>query len=450
MVPFLSSTLLDLVKERELVLATLRKKRLLPRAMEDFLASPAPPSEVALEQLRLSDVMILVIGFKAGSLLPDGSGATYTSAEYYEALRTGIEPLVFVRVTKEPGDEIGHWQNDETDGAKHAALDHFKAEVTQRWTPGYFDSPEKLALEVVLALDDWEERGRPGARKTFCSMQEFFAGKNAPGYFAMLDFGTTLLGREDTMLALAAFTADASQQVCILSGRGGIGKSKVLHDWAASQGEGVLFLKDEPLWYADSAKEIAITCNTIVIDDAHRNDHVNRVLQLMQDASMHQRLKLVLSTRPGSAALLAQQVVRRIDRSQVTNLPELKELTRSESRQLARQVLGPDFEYRADQLAEIGSNSPLVIVAGGRLIASRKINPGTLTTLEDFRSTIFNRLLDDMDLQGRRFQIDARELLHLIAALGPVDVETREFRDAAQRLFDRPIDEVLSLLMRWQ
>jgi hypothetical protein len=33
--------------------------------------------------------MILVIGFKAGSLLPDDSGSTYTSAEYEELLRLG-------------------------------------------------------------------------------------------------------------------------------------------------------------------------------------------------------------------------------------------------------------------------------------------------------------------------------------------------------------------------
>jgi hypothetical protein len=66
MVPFLSSTLLDLVKEREAVLAALRKKRLLTQAMEDFLASPHPPSETALRQLRASEIMVLAIGFKAG------------------------------------------------------------------------------------------------------------------------------------------------------------------------------------------------------------------------------------------------------------------------------------------------------------------------------------------------------------------------------------------------
>ena len=86
----------------------------------------------------------------------------------------------------------------------------------------------------------------------------------------------------------------------------------------------------------------------------------------------------------------------------------------------------------------------MVIVAGGHLIALRKTDPATLTTLDEFRSTIFTRLLSEMDLQGPQFQIDARKMLHLIAALGPVDVESREFREAAQLLFERRIDEILA------
>jgi hypothetical protein len=95
--PFLSSTFLDLVEEREAVLEALRKKRASTLAMEDFLATPNTPIETALKNLGDSDVMILVIGFRAGTLLPGASGHTYTSAEYEELLRLGKEPLVFVK-----------------------------------------------------------------------------------------------------------------------------------------------------------------------------------------------------------------------------------------------------------------------------------------------------------------------------------------------------------------
>jgi hypothetical protein len=89
-----------------------------------------------------------------------------------------------------------------------------------------------------------------------------------------------------------------------------------------------------------------------------------------------------------------------------------------------------------------------VIVAGGRLIATRRIDPSTLTTLEEFRSTIFGRLLDEMDLRGPKFAIDPPlPVLHLLAALGPVDVEQHGFQQSAQALFARPTDEILATVL---
>jgi hypothetical protein len=443
--PFLSSTFLDLAEERQAVLQALRKKRLLTQAMEDFLATPTPPLETALGHLRQSDVMILVIGFKAGSLLPDGSGSTYTSAEYDELLKLGKEALVFIKQKKRGRQRLPSWSNEEKDPEKRKALDDFKARV--RFTPDYFTTPDQLALAVVLAIDQWEARGRPGARKTFSSTEEYFAGKNPAGQFHLLDFGTTLLGREEYIHALNEFAVDKGKRICVLSGKGGIGKSKILYDWANSNSDKVVFLKDEPLWHEDSEKEIPMTCRTVIVDDAHRQERFGKVLQVLHDTAAYRNLKLIVSTRPGGAPGLLQQIVRKIDAQQVLQLPELRELDKEQSEALAEQVLGNEFRNYAPHLAEIGSNSPLVIVAGGRLIASRNINPSTLTTLQEFRSTIFHRLLDAMDLRGPKFVIDPPfPLLELIAALGPVNVEHPEFQKHAETLLDRRIDEILTTI----
>jgi hypothetical protein len=442
---FLSSTFLDLLEERKAVLDALHKKRTSTLAMEYFLASPSTPRETALDHLRDSDVMILVIGFKAGTLLPDGSGSTYTSAEYDEILRLGKEPLVFVKQKRRWWERLASWRNDERDRKKRKALADFKARVGEKWTWNYFTTPDQLALAVVLALDQWESRGRPGARKTFSSTADYFAGKNPADRFQLLDFGTTLLGRDEQIRALSDFAKDKGKRVCVLSGRGGIGKSKILYDWANSNSEKVIFLKDEPLWHDDSEKEIPITCKIVIVDDAHRQEGFGKVLQLLHDTAAHRNLKLIVSTRPGGAAGLVQQILRKIDASELLQLPELQELNKRESEALAEQALGNEFRNYAAHLAEIGSNSPLVIVAGGRLIATRKINPSTLTTLEEFRATIFNRLLDEMDLQGPKFPIDPpHPVLHLISALGPVNVEHNEFQKSAQALLGRPIDEILA------
>lgn len=442
---FLSSTFLDLVKERNAVLEALHKKQTSTLAMEYFLASPSTPRETALENLRNSDVMILVIGFKAGTLLPDGSGSTYTSAEYDELLRLGKDPLVFIKVRSEGKRRVPSWRNEELDPNKKAALEDFKKRVCERWTPNYFTSPDGLALAVIQALDQWEARGRPGARQTFVSTSEYFAGKNPAGQIQILDFGTTLLGREEQIGALDDFAKDDKHRVCILSGRGGIGKSKILYDWANSNPTMPVFLKDEPLWHEDSEKEIPITCKTVIVDDAHRQESFGRVLQLLQETAGHRNLKLIVSTRPGGSTHLLQQILRKVDHTQVLKLPELQELNKQQSRALAEQILGDAFRGFAAHLAEIGSNSPLVIVAGGRLIASHKIDPSTLTTLQEFRSTIFNRLLDEMELRGPKFAIDPPfPVLQLIAAIGPVDVEQHDFQKSAQEFLDRPIDEILT------
>jgi hypothetical protein len=287
--------------------------------------------------------MILVIGFKAGTLLPDGSGSTYTSAEYDELLRLGKEPLVFVKQKKRWWKRLASWRNEERDAKNRAALNGFKARVGDKWTWDYFTTPDRLALAVIQALDQWEARGRPGARKTFASAADYFVGKNPAGHFQILDFGTALLGREEQVRALDDFAKHDRQRVCIMSGRGGIGKSKILHDWANVNRDKAVFLKEEPFWHEDSEKEIPITCKTVIVDDAHRQETFGKVLQLLQDTVAHRNLKLIVSTRPGSATRVSQLVWRKIDSSQVVQLPELQELNRQQSRALAEQVLGNDF-----------------------------------------------------------------------------------------------------------
>lgn len=444
---FLSSTFLDLAEDRQAVLEALRRRRASTLAMEDFLATPTTPAETALENLRNSDVMILVIGFKAGSLLSDGTGRTYTWAEYEELLRLGKEALVFVKKERGWFRKKAKWKNKEKRPEKKKALKDFLDRVGKKYTYDTYETPDQLALHVIQSLDRWEAKGRPGARKTFASIEDYFAGKNPAGHFQLLDFGTTLLGRDKEVEELDEFLTDPGKRVAIVSGRGGIGKSKLLHDWARQHEAECLFLKDQPFWHEDSEKEIPVDCKVLIVDDAHRLESLGNVLQLFRDTAKHRSLKLLLSTRPGSSTRLAHSLYPHLDSALIVQFPELKELSRDESRALAEQVLGAEFQTYATHLAEIGSNSPLVIVAGGRLIATRRINPASLTTLDDFRAAIFHRLLDEMDLTGSRFAINPpRPVLDLIAILGPVDVERQDFQESARQLLQRPVDEILSTI----
>jgi hypothetical protein len=440
---FLSSTFRDLVSEREAVLRALRRRRQIAIAMEDFLAGPGPPLDVALAELRSSDVVLLVLGFEAGSLLQDGSGRTYTRAEYDEATTRGRDVLVFLRV-----DERNEWTNRETVDEKRKALDDFKAEVGAGHTWEKFATPDALALAVVESLLAWDERGRPGARKTFSSAAEYF-GQQAPQFGSpILDFSTTLVGRKDEIASLNAFLRNDERSVCVLSGRGGIGKSKLLHDWSRiTNGCDIVVLKYTPQWHAESEKEIPVGPTVIIIDDAHRPEierDIASVVQLFAARRIRQPLKLLFATRPGVASYFLRGLQRMIAESEIEELPELADLTDDQAEELAREVLGPSHSANARALAQIGGRSPLVIVAGGRLIASGNVDLTRLTTDTEFRNAVFNRFIEELRLQGPDFALDPpRPLLDLIAALGPVDVQNEQFLSGAEVFLRATRDQIL-------
>ena len=217
---FLSSTFRDLAPEREAVLLALRRRHQAVIAMEDFLAGPAPTLKTALEHLRESDIVLLVLGFESGSLLDDGSDRSYTRAEYDEAMKLGLDVLVFLKTEKprwRPWEKKLKWVNKEKSSKRRRALDEFKAVVDhqQTWTP--FATPESLALAAIQSMDAWEDKGRPGARKTFSSGVEYF-GQNALQFASpILDLSTTLVGRTDEIDTLNVFLANPDRSVFVLA-----------------------------------------------------------------------------------------------------------------------------------------------------------------------------------------------------------------------------------------
>jgi len=154
---FVSSTFRDLRAERDAVVEALRRSGLVPWGMELFISEPATPLQVALDELQMSDAVVLLIGFKAGSLIPDDPTLTYTGAEFRRAQDLGKPIFVFLKT------EAGAWRNEETIPALKEALDKFKQTVFDFGiTPGYFDSPDRLQIELLLAMEKWNAEGRPG------------------------------------------------------------------------------------------------------------------------------------------------------------------------------------------------------------------------------------------------------------------------------------------------
>jgi hypothetical protein len=438
---FVSSTFKDLRPEREAAQDALRRSELVPWGMELFVSEPSKPLDVCLEQVQLSDAVILIVGFMAGSLIPESPELTYTRAEFELAQKLGRPVFAFLKT------EGGVPVNKETDEDKKKALDDFTNAVTSAGiTPAYFDSPDRLTTELLLAVTNWNAQGRPGARRVFTTPKEFFAPfeSDAPRLF---DFKQTIRGREEQLQGLRAFLADPTEIVGVLTGRGGIGKSKLLHDWVRTVGNRkVLYVMEDADWHADAAKEIPAGHLLIVADDAHRFDFLDRLLLLVRNLGQRQNVKLVLGARPSGSGSIDAILSMRFDVSQIKRFPQLERIGSQSVRDLALEVLGADHAQHAVALAAVSADTPLVTVVGGRLIARGEIPPALLANEDDFHHQVFDRFSAEYEKLLPAGPVNWRQLLNLIAAVGPLTPTAKQFVEpAAEILHIRP-DEIASAI----
>ena len=439
---FISSTFRDLRPERDAAKEVLLQSELVPWGMELFVSQPSDPLDVCLEQVRFSDAVILIIGFKAGSIILDSPGMTYTGAEIELAQELGRPVFPFFKTEgslpvnkEEPGSDL------------HQALEDFKKTVNGgKITPAYFETIDQLKTKLLLAITNWNAEGRPGARSVFTTPKEFFAPFESGGP-KLFDFRQTLRGRDEQLQNLNAFLGDPTQIVGVLTGRGGIGKSKLLHDWIQTvNNRKVLYVMEDADWHGEASKEIPAGDVLIVADDAHRFDFLPRLLLLARNLKLRQDVKIVLGARPSGIGGIDAALSIRFDANQVNRFPQLERVANQSVRELAFEVLGPAHAQYAPALAAVSADTPLVTVVGGRLIARGDISPALLANEEEFRRQVFDRFSAEYEQQLPAGAVNWRNLLNLVAAVGPLAPTATAFIEpAAEILHVRP-DEVISAL----
>src|SRR5687768_16782808 len=93
---FLCSTYADLNEERQNVLDAIRRLQLKHDSMEFFGARPGLPIETCLAEVRRSDVLVVIVGHRYGSIVSD-LGISFSEAEYREGHRLEKPCLVYLR-----------------------------------------------------------------------------------------------------------------------------------------------------------------------------------------------------------------------------------------------------------------------------------------------------------------------------------------------------------------
>jgi tetratricopeptide (TPR) repeat protein len=153
---FVCSTFDDLVDERQGVLEAIRRVQQRHSAMEYFGARDARPIETCLEEVRASNVLIVVVGQKYGSLAP-GLGISYSQAEYEEGFRLQKPCLAYIRDENVPILP----KHAESDPGKLRLLRGWKQTLQSRHTVAGFEDRKRLADQVAIDL------GRVLAEKRF-------------------------------------------------------------------------------------------------------------------------------------------------------------------------------------------------------------------------------------------------------------------------------------------
>ena len=263
---------------------------------------------------------------------------------------------------------------------------------------------------------------------------------------ALFNHTWELVGRSEHLRQAHEFVESRQQKVAILIGRGGIGKSKILHELAGTfdnehKGTALWFAAEGVPFTPDGADYLPFKPCVIVVDDAHRRDDLPALLALSRQRP--HVTKLFLSCRPQGIDYLKSQLTQGgFDVQEIVVLPDVKELAREEIIELGRQALGPEFAGLAERLAAATWDCPLVTVVGGQLLAKRDIDPELLERDEEFRDTVLVRFQEILvgEVGDRIDTTLCRSLLKLIAAVQPVRLDNESVLDCEADFLsiDRP------------
>lgn len=332
-----------------------------------------------------------------------------------------------------------------------------KRELTARLLQEQLNSPTVSAEDIALAerllhrMDVIEERLATVEETVHQHIAEespktFLVGSSAApeqGTGVLFDYNQVLRGRRLHLDALDAFLSSTEQSIVVLPGRGGIGKTKLVREWAERQTSwSVLWASEMRPWHTGAESEIPQGDTLLVVDDAHRYPDLAQVIGLVASWRGPQILKMVIATRPSGRDYVNERLAQFVDETRVLRCPTLKELTLNETIELAEEMLGTGFAHLARPLAQVSQDTPLVTVVGGRLIARGEILPDLLGNHEAFQHAVFDKFASECAGQLPTGGKSKEELLHLLAAVQPVDERAPAFDAAAPAFLGLRSDQI--------
>ncbi|WP_082686956.1 DUF4062 domain-containing protein [Bacillus sp. FJAT-27445] len=155
---FVSSTYLDLKNERQKAVEGILRSKHIPAGMELFIPSDKTQWEIIKEWIRDSDLLLLILGGRYGSVEPEG-GKSYTHLEFEYALSNNIPVFAivlndqFLANKKSKNIELKIYEH-EVENPSIEKYKEFKKLVTSNLV-SIVEDINQIATEVSLALQEF-------------------------------------------------------------------------------------------------------------------------------------------------------------------------------------------------------------------------------------------------------------------------------------------------------
>ena len=119
---------------------------------------------------------------------------------------------------------------------------------------------------------------------------------------------------------------DHTKRIAILPGRGGVGKTKLLRDWAPGViGWHQLWVNPHGTWSEESATEIPNHDTILIADNAHHYNDLEKLISYVATSTAGGMLKLIIATRPSGQNYVDDVVGRVGDENFIQRFDSLKE-----------------------------------------------------------------------------------------------------------------------------
>lgn len=138
------STFQDLAPYRQAVADAIKQLGMIPTLGEQFAATPETPLEVIKNKVAQSDVLVLILGFRYGSIV-SGTNKSWVEWEY-ESARSLNKPTLVFAVGKDTPWPVSAIDSDSK------RITEFREKLSSTHTVKFFTSPSDLAASVAQSL----------------------------------------------------------------------------------------------------------------------------------------------------------------------------------------------------------------------------------------------------------------------------------------------------------